>query len=114
MSDNDRRISDRKTQMVHDLKIWPIYFQPVLDGIKRFELRSSDRDYKVGDTLHLREFDPSWGTYSGRSVDVRVTYILTEPMASQFPQLCLMSIESVRSSNAIDEALNMGDGVYRP
>ena len=43
---------------VHDLKTWPDSFQAVLDGTKTHELRPSDRDYEVGDVLHLQEFVP--------------------------------------------------------
>lgn len=43
--------------MIHDLKITPKYFDDVWNGIKRFELRKDDRDYQIGDTLLLREWD---------------------------------------------------------
>lgn len=75
---------------VHELKIWPEYFQPVLEGRKRFEKRKADRDYKVGDTLRLKEWDPEMTTYTGRVVDVVVTYILDGPFSE--PGVCLMSV----------------------
>lgn len=34
--------------MIHELKIIPQYFEAVVKGIKTFELRKNDRDYKVG------------------------------------------------------------------
>ena len=80
---------------VHDLKIWPIYFGPVENGTKKFELRKADRDYKVGDILRLREFDPFEIGYTGQSVDVPVTYILDGLMAKELPGMCLMSIEVI-------------------
>lgn len=61
---------------VHELKCWPAYFKDVLLGVKPFEVRKDDRDYHEGDTLWLREFDPTTRNYSGRSVHKRVTYIL--------------------------------------
>lgn len=65
--------------MNHDLKIWPEFFEAVEDGSKTFEIRRNDRDYKVGDTLMLREFVPSTGLncarYTGREILVEVTYI---------------------------------------
>ena len=60
--------------MEHDLKILPEYFEPVLEGKKNFELRKNDRDYKVGDTLLLREWYAN--VYTGREVRRKVTYIL--------------------------------------
>ena len=43
---------------VHKLKIWPQYFQPVLNGRMRCQLRRADRDFKVGDHLLLQEWMP--------------------------------------------------------
>ena len=39
-------------------KIWPIYFQRILDGDKTFELRLADWECNEGDTLVLNEWDP--------------------------------------------------------
>ena len=61
---------------VHDLKCWTDIFQDVYLGVKSFEVRVNDRGYQVGDTLHLREYNPTTNTYSGRWVSRRVTYIL--------------------------------------
>lgn len=60
--------------MTHDLKILPKYFEDVLSGIKTFELRENDRNFKTEDMLRLREF--SDGEYTGREVLKRITYIL--------------------------------------
>lgn len=66
---------------VHKLKLLPDYFDAVVNGIKTFEIRKYDRDYKVGDTLRLYEFDPEKEEFSKlpktRTCDVAVTYILT-------------------------------------
>lgn len=61
---------------IHVLKTWPTYFQAILDGHKTFEFRKDDRGYKVGDFLHLREWDPESGRHTGRLLDVEVTYTL--------------------------------------
>lgn len=41
----------------HDLKTYPFYFNAVLVGMKKFEVRKNDRDFKIGDFLYLKEFD---------------------------------------------------------
>lgn len=57
---------------VHELKIEPQYFAPVIEGIKTFEIRKDDRGYKCGDLLHLKEFDGE--VFTGKSVIMEVTY----------------------------------------
>lgn len=73
-------MSDKPEPTIHKLKCWPTYFQQVADGTKRFEIRKNDRDFKVGDTLHLEEWDPKAesgeGAYTGRFEIATITYIL--------------------------------------
>lgn len=42
--------------MIHNLKIHPEHFIPVMEGKKLAELRLNDRNYQAGDYLHLQEF----------------------------------------------------------
>lgn len=58
---------------VISLKILPEYFQAQVEGKKNFEIRKSDREYKVGSVLSLREFDGK--KYTGRRAKVIVTFI---------------------------------------
>lgn len=66
----------------HELKIWPDFFQAVLNGKMKFQLRRNDRDYQVGDQLLLKEWNPEPTQscvkqgYTGREVLVRVDYIM--------------------------------------
>lgn len=60
----------------HDLKCQPPFFEAVRCGDKPFEVRKDDRDYRVGDTLILREWRLDWKDYTGRMVRKRVTYKL--------------------------------------
>jgi len=62
--------------MNHDLKIWPEFFDAVASGAKPFDLRKNDRNYHVGDTLLLREWDPNTKEYTGRQMRRLVTYVL--------------------------------------
>lgn len=59
--------------MVHELKIAPEYFKNVRTGLKKFEIRKNDRDFKVGDRLSLKEWNGYH--YTGKSISVVVTYI---------------------------------------
>ncbi len=59
----------------HSLKCWPLYFAPVKLGLKTWEFRKDDRDFKVGDVLVLHEWEPKVEVYTKRSVAVRVIYI---------------------------------------
>ena len=56
---------------LHTLKIYSEYYDAVRNGIKTFEIRKNDRDYKVGDTLRLREYDPD--------LETRFAYASTTP-----------------------------------
>lgn len=60
----------------HELKSWPDYFEPILTGSKAFELRLNDRDFRVGDTLKLREYDDRKAVYTGREIKKKVTFLL--------------------------------------
>jgi len=63
---------------VHTLKCWAPYFDAIADGLKTFEMRRNDRDYRVGDTLELvrcYEDPPHDPTPDGSSLRFRVTYM---------------------------------------
>lgn len=69
----------------HDLKVWPSQFAGLMDGTKRHEVRKFDRDYRVGDTLHLREWLPGSERYTGRSLRYEVSWI-TQPGEFGLPE----------------------------
>ncbi len=80
---------------IHELKTWPVFFQAVWDGHKTFEIRKGDRPFQVGDTLRLREWSDIEKSYTGRTYDVIVTYILFSPVSADFgldPKYLVMSI----------------------
>ncbi len=64
--------------MEHNLKIWPMFFKPVIDGCKKFEYRRDDRNFQIGNALILHEWDPMTEKYTGRAVRVMITYILRD------------------------------------
>lgn len=61
----------------HDLKLFRGYFQDVVDGNKKSEVRFNDRNYEVGDTVTLREGQLENGVfeYTGREVSAYITHI---------------------------------------
>ena len=71
---------------IHVLKIYTPWLDRVLSGEKKSEIRQHDRDYQVGDILHLTEvgasgspvrvYDGEGGSSDPRSVDVTVTHVL--------------------------------------
>ena len=99
----------------HTLKTWPQPFEGLLSGQKTHEVRPHDREFKVGDELVLREWEPahlgfcSWdddaclrcgrhgdaplpGRYTGREVIREITYV-TEGGSWGLPlAICVLSI----------------------
>lgn len=75
--------------MIHYKKIWPEYFKAVKSGEKTFEIRENDEDYKVGDTLVLKEFIPCndkfkrdteypphyYDSYTGEEIIKEISYV---------------------------------------
>lgn len=60
----------------HHLKTWPNFFNEVASGVKTFEIRKNDRDFREGDILVLQEWLPGNQEYSGRELTRRVAYLL--------------------------------------
>lgn len=60
----------------HFLKTVQPYFDLQLSGVKQFEYRKNDRDYRVGDLLVLREYFAREKRYSGRELVAEVLFII--------------------------------------
>jgi len=56
-------------------KVWPKYFEKIIFGKKKFELRLADFEINKGDVLVLEEWDNNKKDYTGRKVEVVATYI---------------------------------------
>lgn len=61
--------------MRHEKKVWPEYFQKILDGKKTYELRLADWECKEGDILVLEEWDPKTKEFTGRTIEKEVTHV---------------------------------------
>lgn len=69
---------------IHELKSWPDQFDALSSKKKTHEVRRFDRDFKVGDFVLLREYDPETKTYSGRQLLREIVHI-TPPASFGLP-----------------------------
>lgn len=84
--------------MTHELKILPEYYRAVIERRKTFEVRKNDRNFKVGDKIRLREFDPDYKLkYTGREWYGKITYILKSPIYCKKGYV-IMSIKEVNNN----------------
>ena len=57
-------------------KVWKEYFEKIIAGEKKFELRLADFEVNEGDTLVLEEWDKDKQEYTGRKIETTATYII--------------------------------------
>lgn len=94
--------SEERRFVAHELKCWPEFFTAILNGEKKHDLRrSDDREFRVGELVRLREYDPVTQSYSGREQTVEITYITDDDLPCAFssvalhPNFCILSISLV-------------------
>lgn len=103
-----------RNEMIHQLKIWPCYYQAVESGDKTFEVRNNDRAFQKGDTVELLEFDPdkttfhdsgtpqgihdytTQGAYTGSRLTFKIGYVL--PIDSERVVFSLLKPEQSQES----------------
>lgn len=86
--------------MVHVLKTDHGVFHASAAGVKGWEIRKNDRNFKVGDELWLKETvytgaEMAAGApeeYTGRVIAVKVTYMLEGPVYGLEDGWCIMSV----------------------
>lgn len=60
----------------HVLKSWPADFEAIRTNALTGELRRcDDRDFRVGDVLEEREYEPTSARFTGRMIRLRVTRV---------------------------------------
>lgn len=91
--------------ITHELKTWPEFFEAVWDGKKLFDLRKNDRNFRVGDQLCLREWNPATKEYTSRHVYTSVTFVLAGGHFGLPEDLVILSL---------DPKLNRRETVYPP
>lgn len=77
----------------HILKCWPEFFQETWEGRKTFELRKNDRDYQVGDTIILREWDNVAERYVGRRITGEIVYLVEGGKFGLDEEWCIFQLE---------------------
>lgn len=81
--------------MTHRLKTWIEYYQRVCQGDKTFEVRKNDRDFQVGDTLILEEWDQRNEGPTGHATSFEITYLLPGGQFGIEAGFCVMGIKGV-------------------
>ena len=109
---------------IHELKILPIYFEEVVKGNKTFEIRKDDRDFKIGDILLLKEYDPDKKYldiedeethYSGKKILKKILYVLKDiPSLGLKEGYVLLGIKELDSDVELKWKSNMVEwgGIY--
>lgn len=62
--------------MEHHKKTWPAFFEDVMQGKKRFDIRLADFDVREGDTIVFEEWDPEKNAYTGRTIAKKISYLV--------------------------------------
>lgn len=78
--------------MIHTLKTIQPYYEQVAKGIKTFEVRKADRNFKVGDMLVLQEWSEESG-YTGGEIKCQITYLLSGGQFGIDKDYCVMGIK---------------------
>lgn len=100
--------ADHKT---HEVKIASSYYEDIISGKKKFELRKNDRGYKVGDSLKMLEFDE--GKHTGRTIDADIIYML-EDYTGLEEGYCILGIDVTEYSARRGQVSETDTGGGRP
>lgn len=97
----------------HKAKSWTHFYQAITAGEKTHDLRDmKDRNYRVGDTLILQEYDPFKGDYTGNECKVKITYITSQNTPCAFSSsvlqegYCILSIQTLENLDRLKEPYN--------
>ncbi len=98
--------------VIHELKIKPVYYNAILSGEKKFEVRNDDRHFEVGDSIKLNEYDED--TYTGRSSLYNITYKLDGGRYGIEKGYCVLSISPYEEINNFADYLieNASEAFY--
>ena len=100
------------THQHHLLRTDPGPFQLVWLGIKAFEIRANDRNFKAGDIVRLQEWHHNTG-YTGRFVEAKIGCVITDPGWGIQPGFCVFGFtETDRGEN--DPMINVEEPPFSP
>ena len=80
----------------HELKVWTEFWDDLYSFRKLFEVRLDDRNFEVGDTLLLREWNEKTQEYTGRQITRTITYKLSGGQFGKFgikEDYCVLSLK---------------------
>ena len=83
------RLPSDAGQQVYQLRLPGSCYEDTKHGIKSFELRKKDKEYRKGDILELMEFTE--GRHTGRVIRAEITYILDDYTGLE-EGYCIMAI----------------------
>ena len=83
--------------MIHELKIRKEYYEAILSGKKRFEIRKDDRPFREGDYLILKVYQND--TFTGEEITCKVSYIYRGELCKD--EYCVMSVDFVGHTEMI-------------
>ncbi len=89
--------------MIHDLKQDTRFFADSISGIKNFEIRFNDRNFRAGDILLLRE--RFFITYTKRWATFPVKYVLSDTVWGMQEGFVIMALGPCISKGDDDEWL---------
>lgn len=78
---------------MHELKTWPEPFDAMHAGRKMFEFRKHDRDYRVGDQILSRRFDPNTKDYTGECDRFEITFMLVAGQYGVPDGFCVIGVK---------------------
>lgn len=86
----------KEKPMTHELDSYIDQFEDIVKGLKTFMCGFDNKSFRVGDILKINEYDRDAILYTGRFVEVRVTYLQQGGENGLPEDFIIMSIKKIR------------------
>lgn len=83
---------------IHHLKVWPHFYDGLLDGSKTYEVRRNDRGFAVDDILVFHDWNQDTSTYTTRSLLYAKVLSILEDAPGLIDGYVILSLSEVRLS----------------